>query len=188
MHTPRILMATALLLVFGLLVGCAATSTSTPSAFLHNPPRFEPGPDDGVDQLYTRPGMDLRRYRRVMVDEVQFYLKQGAVEQGIQASELKDLADTFHRAVFEALGNAYPLTGEPGDDVLRIRLALTNIETSNPAVSGLTTVLPVGLAMSVANRTTTESYTGDPGDSPIVDERGDSTQWVGGVGIGYAFW
>ena len=30
--------------------------------------------------------------------------------------------------------------------------------------------------------------TGDPGDSPIVDERGDSTQWVGGVGIGYAFW
>ena len=132
--------------------------------------------------------MDLRRYRRVMVDEVQFYLKQGAVEQGIQASELKDLADTFHRAVFEALGNAYPLTGEPGDDVLRIRLALTHIETSDPAVSGLTTVLPVGLAMSVANRTTTESYTGDPGDSPIVDARGDSTQWVGGVGIGYAFW
>ena len=30
--------------------------------------------------------------------------------------------------------------------------------------------------------------TGDPGDSPIVDQRGDSTQWVGGVGIGYAFW
>jgi outer membrane protein len=29
---------------------------------------------------------------------------------------------------------------------------------------------------------------GDPGDSPIVDQRGDSTQWVGGVGIGYAFW
>ena len=30
--------------------------------------------------------------------------------------------------------------------------------------------------------------TGDPSDSPIVDQRGDSTQWVGGVGIGYAFW
>lgn len=28
---------------------------------------------------------------------------------------------------------------------------------------------------------------GDPADSPIVDDRGDSTQWIGGIGIGYAF-
>jgi len=29
---------------------------------------------------------------------------------------------------------------------------------------------------------------GDPADSPLVDQRGDSTQWIGGIGIGYAFW
>jgi outer membrane protein len=29
---------------------------------------------------------------------------------------------------------------------------------------------------------------GDPGDSPIVDQRGDSTQWIAGIGIGYALW
>lgn len=29
---------------------------------------------------------------------------------------------------------------------------------------------------------------GDPADSPIVDQRGDSTQWIGGLGVGYAFW
>lgn len=29
---------------------------------------------------------------------------------------------------------------------------------------------------------------GDPADSPIVDQRGDSTQWIGGIGVGYAFW
>ncbi len=127
----------------------------TTSRFLHNYPRFQPGTSDGVDQLYTKPGMDLRRYHRVMVDEVQFFLKQSAVEQGIQASELKELVDTFHHAVFEALGSAYPLVSEPGADVLRIRLAITNIETSNPKVSGLTTVLRVGLAVSVANKTTT---------------------------------
>lgn len=28
---------------------------------------------------------------------------------------------------------------------------------------------------------------GDPADSPIVDQRGSSTQWIGGVGVGYAF-
>jgi len=28
---------------------------------------------------------------------------------------------------------------------------------------------------------------GDPADSPLVDQRGDSTQWMGGMGVGYAF-
>jgi len=29
---------------------------------------------------------------------------------------------------------------------------------------------------------------GDPADSPIVDQRGDATQWIGGIGIGYLMW
>lgn len=31
------------------------------------------------------------------------------------------------------------------------------------------------------------SLAGDAKDSPIVDDRGDSTQWMGGMGVGYAF-
>jgi hypothetical protein len=113
--------------------------------------------------------MDLSKYRRVMLDEAQFYLKKSAAEQGVQASELKELSDTFHRAIFESLGNAYPLVNEPGADVLRIRLAVTDIETSNPAVSGITTVLPVGLAVSVAKKAATGSYTGVGGASMEVE-------------------
>jgi len=32
------------------------------------------------------------------------------------------------------------------------------------------------------------SIAGDPGDSPIVEQRGDSTQWMDGIGIGYIMW
>lgn len=28
---------------------------------------------------------------------------------------------------------------------------------------------------------------GDPADSPLVDQQGDSTKWIGGMGVGYAF-
>jgi hypothetical protein len=148
------------MLTCGLLVGCASTPKVVPSGFLTNYPQFQPGPTDGADQIYTKPGMDLSKYRRVMLDEAQFYLKKSAADQGIQASELKELSDTFHRAIFEALGNAYPLVTEPGADVLRVRLAITDIETSNPAVSGATTVLPVGLAVSVVKKAATGSHTG----------------------------
>jgi outer membrane protein len=29
---------------------------------------------------------------------------------------------------------------------------------------------------------------GDPADSPIVDQRGSNTQWIGGIGVGYILW
>lgn len=162
-------MTVVLILACGLLVGCASKPKETPSGFLKDYPQFQPGPSDGVDEIYTKPGMDLSKYRRVMLDEVQFYLKKSTAEQGIQASELKELSDTFHRAVFEALGNAYPLVTEPGSDVLRIRLAITDIEISNPAVSGITTVLPIGLAVSVVKKAATGSYTGVGGASMEVE-------------------
>lgn len=165
----RHILATLLMLTCGLLVGCASTTKEAPSGFLKNYPQFQPGPTDGADQIYTKPGMDLSKYRRVMLDEAQFYLKKSAADQGIQASEIKELSDTFHRAIFEALGNAYPLVTEPGADVLRIRLAISDIETSNPAMSGVTTVLPVGLAISVAKKATTGSYTGVGGASMEVE-------------------
>jgi len=151
------------------LIGCAAAPKETSSGFLKTYPQFQPGPSDGIDQIYTKPGMDLKKYRRVMLDEAQFFLKRDAASQGLQASELKELSDTFHKAIFEALGTAYPLVTEPGKDVLRIRLALTNIETSNPAITGITTVLPVGLAVSVAKKATTGAHTGVGGASMEVE-------------------
>ena len=169
MNCKQTLIAGLLVLTCGMLVGCAAAPKETASGFLKNYPQFQPGPSDGVDQIYTKPGMDLSKYRRVMLDEAQFYLKKSAADQGIQASELKELSDTFHRAIFEALGNAYPLVTEPGPDVLRIRLAVTDIETSNPAMAGVTTVLPIGLAVSVAKKATTGSHTGVGGASMEVE-------------------
>jgi len=147
------------------LTGCAGTPQTQHSGFLKNYPPFQPGPSDGVDQVYTKPGVDLSKYRRVMLDEVQFYLKKDAAYQGIQADELTKLTETFHRAVFEALGTAYPIVSEPGADVLRIRLAITDIELSNPAMSGMTTVMPAGLAISAVKKGVTGSHTGVGGAS-----------------------
>ena len=158
-----------ILLAGFVLCGCVATTKVERSVFLQDLPQFQTGPSDGMDQVYIRPGADLRKYNRVMLEEVQFFLKQDAATQGLQASELKDLADTFHRAVFEALGTAYPLVAEPGPDVLRIRVAITDIVTSNPAVSGITTVLPVGLAVSVGKKAAGGSYSGVGGASMEVE-------------------
>lgn len=148
-----------------LLAGCAAAPQATHSGFLRDYPPFQPGPSDGVDLVYTKPGVDLSNYRRIMVDEVRFYLKKDAAYQGIQADELTELTESFHHAVFENLGSAYPVVAEPGADVLRIRLAITDIEPSKPAMTGVTAVMPVGLAISTVKRGVTGSHTGVGGAS-----------------------
>jgi hypothetical protein len=166
MNATRFISKGLIIVLAGFLhYGCAAAPKEAPTGFLKDYPQFQPGPAEGIDQIYVKPGMDLKKYKRVMLDEAQFYLKKDSAGQGLQASELKELSDAFHRAVFEALGTAYPLVTEPGPDVLRIRLAVTNVETSNPAMSGITTVLPVGLAVSVAKKATTGAYTGVGGAS-----------------------
>lgn len=159
----------AILLTGFVLYGCAATPKVEQTGFIRDAPQFQPGPSDGADQIYIKPGTDFSKYRRVMLEEVQFFIKKDAAQSGLQASDLKELSDTFHRAVFEALGTAYPLVSEPGSDVLRIRLAVTNIEPSNPAMSGITTVLPVGLAISAVKKGTTGAHTGVGGASMEVE-------------------
>lgn len=155
-----------MILLTGLaLSGCATTPTLEQSGFLNNYPQFQPGPKEGMDQVYVKPGMNLSTYNKVMMDEVQFFLTKNAAENGLQASELKELSDSFHLAVFQALGTEYLLVTEPGNDVLRVRLAITDIETSNPAVTGITTVVPVGLAISLAKQATTGAATGVGGAS-----------------------
>ncbi|MBI5057165.1 MAG: DUF3313 domain-containing protein [Nitrospirae bacterium] len=139
--------------------GCAQKQVKY-SGFLENYPTFQPGPKGGVDFVYLKEGVDFSKYNKVMLDYVVFYLKKDSEHKGIQAEEMKEMADAFHLAAVKALQGAYPIVGEPGADVLRVRVAITDLEPSNPAASGITTVIPVGLAISAIKKGVTGKHTG----------------------------
>lgn len=139
--------------------GCAQQQVKY-SGFLENYPTFQPGPSGGVDLVYLKEGADFGKYNKVMFDQVVFYLKKDSKYKGIQPEEMKELADMFHLAAAKALEGAYPIVGEPGADVLRVRVAITDIEPSNPVASGLTTVMPIGLALSTIKKGITGKHTG----------------------------
>jgi hypothetical protein len=165
-----------MILLTGLILfGCAAPKKVEQSGFLTNPPQFEPGPKKGMDQVYIKPGLNLSSYNKVMLHEVEFFLKKDAAGKGLQASEIKELADSVHLAVSEALGTDYPMVTEPGSDVLLVRPAITDIEISNPAVTGITTIVPVGLAISLVKQATTGEATGVGGASMEVEFRDSMT-------------
>jgi len=59
-----------------------------------------------------------------------------------------------------ALKGKYAIVADPGPDVVRIKIALTGIKQSRPVLSGVTSIVPVGLAVSIMKKGATGSWTG----------------------------
>jgi hypothetical protein len=134
-----------------LLTGCA-TKQVRYSGFLEDYPEFKTGPIGGADFVYIKEGIDFDVYNKIMLDHVVFYLSDEAKYKGIHPDELKELSDAFHKAVDESLEDAYTLVDEPGPDVLRIRLAITDAVSSRPTLKTVSTVMHVGTGAMAPRR------------------------------------
>jgi hypothetical protein len=122
--------------------------------------RLQPGPEGGAKLRWIKPNVDFTRYTHVMLDSVVYFFADNSEYKGIDATELKELADQFNKALVDALQDSYPIVTEPGIDVVRIRFAITNLKQSHPVLSGITTVVPVGLGISILKKGTTGSWAG----------------------------
>lgn len=71
---------------------------------------------------------NFNSYDKIILDYVQFFVKEDAEYKGLQANEMQELAEAFHQSVIKALSDKYQFVSEPGPGVMRIRLALTNVE------------------------------------------------------------
>ena len=133
------------------------------SGFLGNPSVYDllkPGPAGGGKLRWIKDGMDPKKYNRFMVDSVIFFLADKSDYKGIDPQEMKELCDLFNKELVAAFKDKYPIVAEPGPDVMRIRIAITNIKQSRPGVSAVTSIIPVGLGVSVVKKGATGGWAG----------------------------
>lgn len=111
-----------------LLIGCAA-GPPLKSGFLGTYEGFKPHPEyENVLWWEKKPGaIDPDRYTKLMIDPIVIFLNPDGKQRSLRPDELKKLADTFREVLIEELEDAYPLVDKPGADVLRVRIALTDI-------------------------------------------------------------
>jgi hypothetical protein len=142
-----------------LALGCAGTTKQQYqyTGFLGNYPDFQPG-REGFDLVYIKKGVDPTKYKKIMMDQVVFYISEQAKNKGIRPEEIKQLADQFYAAFIGELGDRYRFTDKPGPDVLRIRAAITGLEPGNPTLTTLTTITPAGLVSSAIRKGVTGEY------------------------------
>jgi hypothetical protein len=160
----------AVVIGFALMASAGFAAEPKYSGFLgDNYKNLQPGPKDGAKQRWLKPGVDFAKYNKFMVDSVIFFFADDSEYKGIDPNEMKELSDGFNQAIVTAFKDKYPIVAEPGPDVARIRIAITGVKASKPAVSGVSSVLPVGLAFSLVKKGATGSWSGSGATSAEVE-------------------
>jgi hypothetical protein len=121
---------------------------------------------DGSDAYLYQSPKDKSKYEKVMIDRIKIFLKDDADYKGIDPTELKELADYLHDAIVTAVGDAYPVVDEAGPDVVRLRIAVTDVVPNKPEASVVTLVVPF-LWVGEAGSGVAEGKTGS---TPFVGE------------------
>jgi hypothetical protein len=121
---------------------------------------LKPGPKDGVKMRWLKPGVNFAKYDKVMVDGVVFFFADDSKYKGIDPEVMKELSDSFNKEIVTALKGKYAIVTDPGPDVVRIRIAITGFKQSRPGISAVTSVVPVGLAVSTVKKGASGSWSG----------------------------
>lgn len=121
------------------LSGCARTQPERDvriphSGFLPDYSLLEPGPTDGALLVYMNPKADWRSYQKVLVDPVLIWSRTDAIPDATPKRDLRRLAGNFYRMITRELAKDYEIVEAPAPSVLRIQVALTNIEQTTGAV------------------------------------------------------
>ena len=151
----------AFVLVLAMPAGSAAEIKY--SGFFGNPSVYDllkPGPEGGAKLRWIKVGVDPKKYDTFMLDSVVFYLSDQSDYKGIDPQEMKELADAFNKEIVAAFKDKYPIVADPGPNVARLRIAITNIKQSRPGVSAVTSIIPVGIGVSLIKKGATGGWSG----------------------------
>ena len=145
-----------------LVQGCAPTQqarTVESSGFLGTDyARLREGGEGQALLVYRDSKADFASYDKVRLDPVTIWKSGKSAFDGLSATDRQKLADNLYVVLGKELAEDYKLVDQPGPGVLRIQVALTDARASSPVMDTISTVLPIGLAVSQ----TTALITGEP--------------------------
>jgi hypothetical protein len=155
-----------------LMLICSCSSLKTMESYKHTGflsdyKKLKPSKIDPEAEIWTKPGFSLKNYNKIILDRILIWYRGDIDYKGIDPDKLKILTDYFHNAITKNLGDAYPLTDNPGPDVLRIRVAITELVPTKPMISVIVLVTPY---VTIADILSSTASKGGIGSSPYVGD------------------
>ena len=153
------------LAAIGLLLGGCVGSQQARSmdlqqtgTILVNPAILEKGADGQALYRYANPAANFRQYTRVMIEPV-IVVKQGDLDTG-ERENYQKLANNAFVYLNQELATQMTVVTAPGPDTLRIQLAIVDADSSKPVRNLLSTVMPIGMGLSLVKYAATGKPSG----------------------------
>ncbi|NKB80552.1 MAG: DUF3313 family protein [Nitrospirales bacterium] len=108
--------------------------------------------------VYRNPKADFSTYDKVLFDKVMVWRGKGSTLNDFSQEDLQCLGSLLRNKVLAALSSDYEIVYESGPGVMRIQVALTELEKSSTVMDTISTVLPAALALSEVKRVTTGTH------------------------------
>lgn len=105
---------------------------------------LQPGKEDEANLVYINPKVNWKNYNKIMLDAVSVWVGEDsqASDTGVvPPDDVRALANSFYAKLSEQLGKDYTMVQSSGPDVMRLSVALTDIEHGMPVLDSISTVV-----------------------------------------------
>ncbi len=116
------------------------------SGFLDDYPAMEQDADRPGAMIWRKPGLDLGKYDRVLIEEITMFLDAKSKYKGMKPDRMKAITDAFRHVLTNELEPEYPTVSKPGPGVLWVRLAVADVRLAKKKRSILN-FTPAGFAL-----------------------------------------
>jgi hypothetical protein len=170
------------LLLFGLLSlvsGCASTGDAQKgpkySGFLQDYSQLKPEAEGSSAEKWVNPKADMKKYKKFIIERITVMLKDDAQYKGIDPDSMKAMTDYLHDAIVKELGTDYPVVTDPGPDVMRLRIAVTDLVPTKTAVTVIVLLTPYATVGDLASGAASK---GGAGSAPYLGHAGIEAEGI----------
>ena len=104
-----------------------ATDKISHTGFLSHYPDLKADPEFKGAFRWRNPEVDLKKYNKIMVAPLEVWLSPDSEYKGLSADQISLVNRMYQGMMVEIMEPDYPIVSQPGDDVLVLRVALTNV-------------------------------------------------------------
>ena len=163
--------------------GCVTTPETAKTGFLKDYSKLQAHPDIDGRFRYLNPKMNVGDYSKFIVDPVILSLSKEGKEEEIDQEDLNEQVTFFHKTLVEKLETGYRVVNSPGKGVARLRVAITHIDKTNPALNihPGTKLSGAGLGGAGMEAELIDSVTGETIGSVIDFQKGSRLSLMAGL-------
>jgi hypothetical protein len=134
----------AVVLVIFTLSPAVAQTEIVPSGFLDDYNILKPNAEGKGDYNYRKEGVSISKYPNVMIEPVEIWLDPESTYKGLSPDVLKEMTEEFRNIMIQNLVGTVNWVFEPGEGVMSLRIAITNVYAKKPKKNFLS-YTPIGL-------------------------------------------